>query len=482
MGGNNAIESAAEFVNALIERMKKGSLEDLTTADIQKLGKQVQAVRYKRTKYITALSHRMQAHFAREYPMVSDIVWRGVAPMAGEELPIELTVDRIIGGSRLTDLPVPLRPHCIPYDHELPEKPLKRLWKSLPPVLFIVVMGYTVLDLSKARPTPLLEEFYSSTASVDAWCGSQLIQAENFSSVKNCRQARHPNITVPVVYFLSQLLSPILIFTIEGYRAGNKITPLALASVYCGALQVLGFGRTAALHALFSGLFEFQTPAGRRVQREIAQALLPAVTIGYLLPMLVIFASPASFSDWKILLWYLSPLLFPSLVRALSRLGTSQKASRGGSTAVPKGQDDLLRGRYSIDDASLLNRSYDFVLALQAAVHVSIQIYAVSFAGQPFLQLLNLPSFSTSGFSYRGISSVLLELFQHDVVWGMAVVVVSNLHTVWGLRRRGYIATCDATKAIVGVFLGQLLIGPGATWSLLWRWREKKIIDMITTG
>ncbi|CAI4218867.1 unnamed protein product [Parascedosporium putredinis] len=461
MGGNGAIESAAELVNALVERKNKGRLDGLTSKEVQAIGKQVQDVRHKRARFIIALSHKMQAIFACENNLLSRILWHVVGPMVGEELP----------------------PRSIPYDHELPAKPWRSKITRLTAPCFTAAMGGVVFYLSRGNRVSPISEFYNCTEPFLSWLQNLLHQVEFSQITRAIGPAQYTGMTLPMGYFLSQLISPILIFTIEGHRTGNRLSPLALPSLFNGALQTLGLGRVTAIHAIFSGLSGFGTPPGRRIRPEVAKSLIPALSLGYVLPMSLLLMYPGNLTPWKRLVWYLSPVCVSTLSRVLPALQSPwRKKKAAKSPGTPNGPKDPLFGRYSLTDVSPLKLSYDFASALQAAAHVAALVHGYRPARLALYELYDTAILFSGTFDMRAfVLSMIPGLLLHDAIFGVIPVMMSNLYTVWDLRRRGNITTWQATRATLGVVVGQFLVGPGATWALLWRWRESKIVSLSIT-
>ncbi|CAI4212079.1 unnamed protein product [Parascedosporium putredinis] len=398
MGGNGAIESAAEFVNALIDRRRTSALETLTTQDLAAIGKQVQDCRHERAKFINAISHDMQALFAFENPMLSNLVWYGITPLTGEELALELMVDRIVGASRLRYVPIPNRPRRIPYDHELPARPWKSFASRLPQVLLLAA-GVALFYLPKTVTTTHLGDLSKLATTVQSL--PRILTSTLFPSILNAPDQASDGISIrsTAIYQLSQLLSPALILTVEGYRAGNRMTPLAVPA----------------------------RPVGRNIRPEVAESLVPAISLAYLLPTSLILA------------------------------GADLDA-----------------------DAPALKFAYDYVFVLQAIAH-AVAMYAYMRRGNAvaFTDFSSLPQILASNISsWSGVASTLSNLFNRDGVWSAAVIATSNLYTIWDLRRLGYTSTSSAIKTTLKVALGQVLVGPSATWALLWRWREQTLLRL----
>ncbi|KAF7554875.1 hypothetical protein G7Z17_g2592 [Cylindrodendrum hubeiense] len=76
MGANGAMESVAEFVNALLEKRdeRKEGLSGLSTEDVNVICQQMQNARHDRAKLTISASERMQALLAFEKPIISTLI------------------------------------------------------------------------------------------------------------------------------------------------------------------------------------------------------------------------------------------------------------------------------------------------------------------------------------------------------------------------------------------------------------------------
>lgn len=241
-------------------------------------------------------------------------------------------------------------------------------------------------------------------------------------------------------------------------------------------MQVQGIGRIAPLHAILSSLYTHEGVAGRAVPRDVASSLIPAVTLGFVLPTIMVFASNPNLAAWQhwVALWQFAPPLVNVLTVVLSagfkRWRLSHEAPRvdGGSFE-----------RYEKHDVPVLKQVYTYAFAVQSTVHVATMAYAWSHPnisiGRAFF---GLPNPFRAEWNITTISEQIATFFRYDAVTALAGYIGGNLYSIWDLRRLGYIQTRSAVKAALAVIVGQFMIGPGATWAGLWSWREDVIAGL----
>ncbi|KAK4646853.1 uncharacterized protein QC761_100980 [Podospora bellae-mahoneyi] len=414
MGGNGAIETAAEFVNSLLRARdsRPNGLCGLTTAEIEAISKHTQDARYERAKYIVKLSHDTQALFASEKPLLTKIVLNLVVPLSGLEHHLGQMGSRLLASAKLDFLPVPTRLRAVPYDHELPAKPIRGWPLAMTKAVFCVGMG-----LGLGYPFQPL-------------------------SVLNSQLQR--------AYSLSQTISPLLTYTLEGHRAGNKGTLLSLPSLFVAGIQTrrVGMATIAPLHGIIAALQSFKAPPGRWVGVYVARALMPALSLGYVIPTLFGLSPTWGASQGVVSSGFAigAPLLVPVLTTALSRWWESR------STAYAEDFE-----RYKKDDVSALKKVYKLAVVSQAAAHIMFVAHAYFRLKTTPLQLISLP------FSLSGAVGFLGE----------------TLYSILDLRFLGYVTGWQVANVSLTSILSQVVLGPGASMAGVWWWREQVIAGYL---
>ncbi|KAI5927509.1 FAD binding domain protein [Camillea tinctor] len=479
-GGNGAIESVAELVNAILRMRdaRPGGLAGLTDNEINKIFEQTQAARYEREKGLIAQAHDLQSLSAYENHMRSKIMWELIAPNMGEDLGLSYFSIPIVGGARLEQLPVPPRGRMVPYTDELPAKPQKGAIGYMMGICFSAAMVSLVWLASKSLRVPLggLSSWNGETAISRPWSGVGngffRVLVSVFSYVL---EADSVAVRLHIIYFLSQLATPALMYTIDGYRKGNRGTLLSLPSVILSIMQLKGIAYIAPMHALISAFHKTISPAKRLVPKDVGDALIPALTLGYAIPTVLMLVPGTNLPARQdiVAFWQAAPVLVP-VFTALITTGLRwwrnrpQQPTKGFKRDIESASQQTAEEEYAS-----LEGIYTHNIAVQAASHIATLVYAyfnpnISIAEMFF----GVPSPLSAKWDLPTTTSEVAVFLKFDLAIASTAWLVSGLYSIWNLRRHGYIRTRDAVKATVASFLGQVVIGPGATWTCLAYWEE----------
>ncbi|KAF4509317.1 hypothetical protein G6O67_005582 [Ophiocordyceps sinensis] len=479
MGGNGAIETAAELVNALLSR--RGD----DVGDMESVGREMQRARHDRAKAFVAESHAVQALYAFENPLASTVFMRLLVPLVGGESFLDKMASHFVGGSRLKHLPVPRRPRAIPFDHELPGRPVKPLLSWCVRAALASGMGLALLLSTSVSTRPLGEP-------LNRWGQLEPIKTRlGDAPLSVIRQGTalgtDPGV-IHIVYALSQLVSPLLIYTVEGYRVGNHGTLLSLPSLYLSAMQVLGVGRIAPLYAVLASLQSFQHPAGRFVGPDVARALMPALILAFVIPAVMMLALAKDTDFWRS-----SPLVFSATTAMLSSgLKRRRQRRRDGTQQTDvvqekqhRQQSDSPLDRYKDDDVPILKSVYHYAFAVQATVYLATLGYSCSHPDVSLAKLLlATPSpFKVLNKGQLNKGQVFPEtpwISRYDMGFAAVGFVGQGLYAIWHLRRLGHVTSKDAAVSGLAFICGHVVFGPGATLAGLWSWRESVISGLST--
>ncbi|KAI1758575.1 FAD binding domain protein [Hypoxylon sp. FL1150] len=483
IGGNNAIESGVEFMNALLKLRdsRREGLRGVTSEEIEAVSRKMQDERYEITKFLVNDSHLRQGLFASESPLKTRVALGWIIPLIGQKSMVDDTINRYTQGVRLNELPVPFRPRLIPYDVDLPAKPLSSAVAGIAKLLLIAFMATMIYITTKAWRMPLegLGDWGDLGPLNRNWLGNNGFN--NFlqkivSAFAYPMFGSSPTAMLQLTYFLSQLAAPMLVWTIEGYRSGNSLTPLALPSVFLVAMQLQGVGQIAPLYYILSALFAGERNAGRWIPVHVAKALVPALTLGYILPtvmMLTPRANARSWQDWTAL-WQFSPILFTTFTALFASVIKQWKKL---TSSVKESPFDF----YKDEDVPILKSVYYYAFALLAAAHASTLAYAYLHPDISFAELSgNLPNPFDPEWSLPTVTSQIAVFLKYDFAMCFVSVAVYGLYAIWTLRKMGYIKTSQAAVPLLACILGQVLVGPGATMVGLWSWRESVLADLST--
>lgn len=429
------METAAVFVNTLIEARdsRPKGLNGLSTDDIEAISREMETIRKGSAKSVVTTSQGFQSILTKDRPMLSNLILKVVMPLLGGEATTTTVGEASTGVQRVKKLPVPRRPRVNPYRFELPTTPLSSGLDSKIRLVFFYVMGFALMAGPPGK-----------------------------SSV--------PTTNMELINKLSQLMSPLLIYTVEGYRVGHRRNILALPILFTVGTQVFGAGRVIPVYATLHTLFRFNNPASRFVGTEVVYALGLAFILACGVPAFLFLTSEAT--DTTVLenetLWQYLPVLFSACTLGSSSViswfkkGKTNRVEKPGDKRgqarerkAPVERDEASFERYYDADVPILKSVYMGVFAFQASVH--------------FGQLLTLV------FDHR-------MPLHSSLVWSPAHAALCshNIYCIWDLRRRGYVTTGRAVKAALGIVAGQVIYGSGATWTGLWVWREGAISGLST--
>jgi hypothetical protein len=200
-------------------------------------------------------------------------------------------------------------------------------------------------------------------------------------------------------------------------------------------------------------------PLNREVPVQYASSLMWAVLIGYALPTVLMYMpwkDPSTIQNFESL-WQPSPMFIPLICGVLGYL----YVKRYKIVQIPR------RASEAFPDVPHLKRLYFVTGVLGAVLHV----YSLSkILSSPDLSLASVfwPDFSAQP---KDLTEGLKSLFLADF-WGFQVASYAWLcMAVWDVKRMGR-TTVGIGSASALIALGSLIIGPGATMSAVWYWRE----------
>ncbi|KAK6088712.1 FAD binding domain-containing protein [Seiridium cupressi] len=487
-GGNGAIESVAELVNAIVRMRdtRSNGLASLNDEEVEMIFQQTQTARHEREKYLIAEAHKLQALSAYENHAMSTLLWKVIGPNAGDEYLLSLNRSAIMDAARLEKLPIPHRARLIPFNDELPARPKSMKMGRAIQGCFGAGMASLMWLASKSLRLPFAElgGWAGGAAISRPWSGSGASLLKLIVSLFSYPvEGQTAASKLHLIYFLTQLASPVLSYTIDGFRKGNRISPLVFPSVFLGVMQVTGIAYIAPAHALIGALQGDITPTGRRISPEVSDALLPALALGYAVPTAMMLAPGFSTPTKQDLtaLWQFSPVLVPaftSLFEAGSRwLHRKRQGQWQQVPATDKGSESLQQ--QDANDMQSLRRVYACTAVVQTAVHVATLAVAcwdqsISMSDMFF----GVPNLMKAKWDLPNTASKVSVLLKYDMVIATAALFARDLYSIWDLRRHGYIRTREAVKAAIGTCLGQAVIGSGATSMILAYWRERAVAGL----
>lgn len=464
MGGNTAIETAAVLASNLATLLKTHPA-GVSTEDIHNMFAATQARRHDRAQYIVDNSHMLQVFAAFEKPGVEFAV-RNILPLASLDWAGETGRDTIVNGDRIDVLEVPKRPRLVPYTDEIPfsriQGPLpifaKFVTGALLVALFILGLKFLEMDGSAFSSPDATFVGYPLKSKFVGVPGVDELLRLIVAAFSEAIAGADMNLRVLAFYFLANIGSIGYIWNVEAHRICNSLSPVALVTIFGIAYQLFGIAMVAPIYFLIS-LYTTSSAAytrseGRKVKAHHARALLPALATGFVVPTALMFAN--HLDHWAkqdaIAFWQPFPIYVSALTWFFSRVAKA--------VAPPKSKNDEL---WSTDDIAPIMTGYQFCFFSLAAVHLSTVLYALR-AGSGAISILE----TLFGTPAAGMAA----FWKYDFLLCFAAVGVWCLYSIFELRRLGYVSTDSARKAVGLTLLGQVAVGPGATYAALWAWRE----------
>ncbi|KAB2573273.1 FAD binding domain containing protein [Lasiodiplodia theobromae] len=476
-GGNSAIETAAALATEIITMLKSTPSKTAPTdAAITAAFQRAQDARHARVSALVEAGHKQQAFMAFETPL-HEFIARQVVPRSPPEGSLAMFAQSATGAARLPMLPMPRRPRFEPYDDELPAQPLGAAvqavsWKVGAAVfaglLAVAKMGMRIdFDLA---PTETflngaeLRKRYTGIGPVD---GMLALLSACFGDSVYGEDPSHP---AQFAYLLALLFPVLIIWTVEGYRAANRMNILGLPVLFGIAYQLQGIGAIAPLYFLLSTYLTSSSTHTRAIGRPVplaaARAVLPATIFGFAVPSILMFlpyANPHTHQG-AIAFWQFVPVW----VALLTNLG-----KRALEAVKPQGPFDVYEKR----DVPVLQDAYKVAFWLSALMHVAFSAF-VALTSLPTVTFANMftdiPN-PLKPWSAPNWEEHLFIFVKYDFAFSTLAILLWELYTVWELRRSGFATTKNAVAAAVAVLVGQVLVGPGAVYAGLWWWREGQL-------
>ncbi|SCO87788.1 related to hydroxylase [Fusarium oxysporum] len=448
-GGNGAMESAALLVNALVRQLKL-SPQGLSDSQIDSALSEVHALRYERAKRLVEQAHSLQMMISQRFPFAR-FIFKHLISLFGQDAFIDIVTPICCEATRIQGIPVPKRPHFVPFEDELPAKPIKGgLVRRVPWVLATGTLGLSLFAALKSKDLGAGTGVFYST--LQQWgAGGLLAKVVGESPAAG----------------LVHLIPVLSTWLIEGSRRGNSIIPLSWTTVYSLIYSLIGPSSVLPFFCLSSVLFSTKSTINRPVDPKIAKSIVPGVLLGYVAPTVAALLPirDAKLRHYVGKLWQAYPLLCAVFTRGLAAIRTKTNNSEQPESDT-KVEDRPINYAppselqlYKNEDVAPLKFSHGFALALSLAVPV-------------ITRAISSPDWTLSAISQ------VAPFGPNTGIISAASGLAYSLYAVWELRSLGFVRTKQAVLgglASLG-FLG--LAGPGAMIAGIEYWREHVISSL----
>ncbi|KAF5023417.1 hypothetical protein F66182_4517 [Fusarium sp. NRRL 66182] len=473
-GGNGAIETAACLINHLFS----GKNKNWTNSEIDAVFRATQDDRHDRASWLMANSHATQRVHAMETPLHAALA-KIMPRLTSADAAFNTGGLPNLGASRVDGLPIIKREHLLPYDDELPAKPLPHKW---------VITGLGVLAqaslyqlsqklLSGLSPFPTtfgdapLADHYTGIGAVDKTL--KVLVSVFGVPLAGQNQAQWTQL----VAFTPLILSTTLDWTIEAHRTASEGLVTSLPSLFGSAFQLRGIGRIAPLYHLVSVLEHalcgfVGRVGGHAIPNEVADAVLPSLGLGYVLPT-ALMLWPFKNSDTRQKLtafWQPFPVYVSLLVGGISSVYRRQKTTVTGEQSKAKSKQKL---RHDKATQSTLRLIYTAGAAASGLVHLWSVYRILSNPDMSFSTVFGKLGFLISGRRAPTMEGNIFTFFQRDMLLNAASVLAHTVFRIVHLRSLGYITTKQAVRASVATLVAQPIVGPSAAHIGFLGWREE---------
>ncbi len=242
---------------------------------------------------------------------------------------------------------------------------------------------------------------------------------------------------------------------------------------FLAACQIFGIGIVSPIYFSLSILSTDPKTATKEVRYHFVRALPTACQLCYVVPSIMMFLPPFSTplaAQNTIALWQASPILVAVVASVLAALIKRPKSHEPGlqtaSITVEETSADPMALKY-------LHRLYKIVFTVALFMHITLICYIWD---QPDLTLtsvfFDIPS-PHSDWDLSDQDTAICTYMKFNLAFCVMSTVVYMLYIVWDMRLVDQISKQEAISATAGIFAGQLLIGPAATYIGIWRWRER---------
>ncbi|QPC74549.1 hypothetical protein HYE68_005301 [Fusarium pseudograminearum] len=451
-GGNGAIEAAALLVNSIMEQLHS-SPQGLSETQIEAALAKVHTLRYERSCDLVSGAHTLQKITSQRMPLAS--LYQYLVPYFGPTETVGLVVPICSAAPKIEGIPVPHRPHCIPFEDELPVKPVKsKLARRAPWILAsgLGISAYLTLGKNSLQGATGVSEVLKQWGT-----GGALAQSAGLESAAS--------LAISLIPTLSTWL-------VEGSRNRIVLDPLSWTALQSVIYAMAGPASMPTLFSLSSVLLSTPCITNRAVNTKVASSIVPGIALGYIAPTLGALLAPGTkYMPQLDLIWRAHPVLCIALTR--------------GIAALRAGRDN--KGRSDESEKASEKKPIDFIsddeLQLYSGADVSTLkwIHGSAFAASIILPLAAKLA-SNAGVNILGNSAVTMLPMMGSVpaisTINAASTLVYCLYSAWQLRSLGFVKT---QQAVIGGFASVTalgLAGPGAAIAGMSYWRESVISDL----
>jgi len=259
--------------------------------------------------------------------------------------------------------------------------------------------------------------------------------------------------------FITDINAVNAIWLIESCRRANFFTLTTVPIFFMIYFQLVGIGVVAPLfyflHYIFTPASKFYAADNRLVRTSYAKTVIPALVLGYLIPLWAMYSPTFSLSTrqaWNFV-WQFFPILIVGFHGLFARM--------------VKDTTEFDRYQNVTADLPYLRLAYIF----SAVVSAGMYWYAYAVTPIPLLDLF-FKDIADSGREWSSLTEALGIMLKLDDVFCFASSAVWTLLCFRDLKSDGRLKT-GWIKVLGTMVLSTVAVGPGASFALMWWWREE---------
>ncbi|KAI1432416.1 hypothetical protein GGR50DRAFT_688958 [Xylaria sp. CBS 124048] len=424
-GGAAAVEDAATLLNVLQQKLDQAQGR-LSTEDFQDVFAETQRRQENRTGHLLVHATKMQSFDAMESAL-APLFEKFLIPNLTDDAALAIVGANTTKGRRIESLPIPQRPRYVPYEDELPAKPLRGMWGIVRVCLILWYLVYCVYSIAPQvlDYSPFVVKYFHA-----------IVRSYPFATMR-FRNGQTNNFASWI-----SLFPLVIMWNLDAYRRGNvkSIGSWPVPMLFSAAFLVAGEAQVIPLYFLLaafnSGRNNYTSVAGRPLPVSAVRSALLATCIVYLFSMILIGMRPfyptAEEAFTALNIWRWPPLCIAVSTRILMAMNKSldENTDFGPKTYL----------------AVYLNKDYKPLTSLYQTL-----------------------------FALGVLTNILIPAPVGTQRMLASIVVPYCLHSAFEMRRLGYTTTREVLAAMLSILVAASVAGPGALLVATWYWRENVI-------
>ena len=387
-------------------------------------------------------------------------------PLLGPTAFADVVVPVCSAAPRIEGIPLPNRPHFVPFEDELPAKPFKgNFAKQVPLTLAcgLGILGYFALGTNAIQREAGITKIFQQLGT-----GGALSKLADLKSPTGLAISLIPTLSTWMIegFRNRSVLDPISWFVspnknfVKYLLTGNRMT---LQSVF---YTMAGPSSLPTFFSLFSVLLSSPSITQRPVRTNVAKSIIPGMVLGYIVPTFGAFLiQDTKYIHQLGLIWRACPLLCVAFTRGIAALRSEKE-----------GRND----RKHNHEKKPLDFITDHELEMYKGEDVPVlkSVHGSAFAACILLPLAMKLASNFGAHVPESHSDLIMPMLGSVPMIGAINAASSLIHcfySAWQLRSLGFVETREALIGGLASLAALGLAGPGAAIAAVSYWRESVI-------